>query len=52
MAQDRGGPTELAAYRLDQDRYTCDVTAKAGQGPATVTASPVPVDIDIAALRL
>lgn len=51
VAQDRGGPVELAAYRLDRGRYTLDTTAKLGDGAVTITASPVPVVVDVAALR-
>lgn len=57
VAQDRGGPVELAAYRLDRGRYVRESTAKAEQAPATIgetttiTASPVPVELDVTALR-
>ncbi|MEV0049537.1 Uma2 family endonuclease [Saccharopolyspora shandongensis] len=52
VAQDHGGPVELAAYRLENDRYVCDATAKAGHGSARITASPVPFELDVASLRL
>lgn len=51
VAQDRGGPVELAAYRLDRGRYVRETTAKAEQGAVTITASPVPVELDVTALR-
>ncbi|TDD38138.1 Uma2 family endonuclease [Saccharopolyspora elongata] len=52
VAQDHGGPVELAAYRLENDRYVCDATAKAGHGSAWITASPVPFELDVTSLRL
>ena len=51
VAQDRGGPAELVVYRLDRGRYVPDITVKAGDGPVTITAGPVPVEVDVAALR-
>lgn len=42
VAQDRGGPVELAAYRLDNGRYVPETTAKAGDGPVTITAARCP----------
>ncbi|QIZ36755.1 Uma2 family endonuclease [Saccharopolyspora sp. ASAGF58] len=52
VAQDRGGPTELAAYRLENGRYVCDATTQAGHGSARIAASPVPFELDVASLRL
>ncbi|MER7013004.1 Uma2 family endonuclease [Saccharopolyspora sp. NPDC000359] len=52
VAQDRGGPTELAAYRLENGRYVCDAEVEVGQGRVRITASPIPVDVDLAAFRL
>ena len=51
VAQDRGGPVELAAYRLDRGRYVRETTAKADGGAARISASPVPVELDVTALR-
>ncbi|GAA0545044.1 Uma2 family endonuclease [Saccharopolyspora erythraea] len=51
IAQDLGGPTELAAYRLEDGRYVCEATAEAGQGRFGIAACPVAVELDITALR-
>lgn len=51
IAQDRRGPVELTAYRLDRGRYAPEVTAKLDGDAVAITASPVPVDVDLARLR-
>lgn len=51
IAQDRRGPVELTAYRLDRGRYTPETSAKLDEGPVTITASPVPVEVDLALLH-
>ncbi len=52
VAQDRRGPVELVAYRLEDGHYVSETTTKLGDGPLTVTTGPVSVELDIAALRL
>lgn len=52
VAQDHGGPVELAAYRLVDGRYACEGTAAIDQGPVRIASSPVPLDVDVASLRL
>ncbi len=52
VVQDGRGPTELVAYRLERGQYVAEETVKDGQGPATVTAAPVPVEVDVSALRV
>ncbi|MDI2031523.1 Uma2 family endonuclease [Saccharopolyspora sp. TS4A08] len=52
VAQDVGGPCELAAYRLDNGRYSLVTTASRGQGPVHVDAAPAPLAVDVDALRL
>lgn len=52
VAQDRRGPVEVTAYRLEQGHYVAEVTVKLGDGPVTITASPAPVELDVVALRL
>ncbi|RCW43975.1 Uma2 family endonuclease [Halopolyspora algeriensis] len=52
VAQDGRGPTELVAYRLERGYYIPELTAKAGEGSVSITASPVPVELDVAALRV
>lgn len=51
-SQDRGGPVELATYRLDGDRYTTGTATTLGDGPVTITTGPVPVEVDLASLRV
>lgn len=51
IAQDHGGPVELAAYRLHNGQYLCDTTTKLDSGPTTITASPIPTTINISDLR-
>lgn len=51
IAQDGRGPAELAAYRLEGGRYVLDTSTKAGDGSVRVPASPVAVEVDVAALR-
>jgi Uma2 family endonuclease len=51
ITQDTGGPVELTAYELEHGHYVPKATAKAGEGPVTITASPVPVTLDVASLR-
>ncbi|MDR7303175.1 hypothetical protein [Haloactinomyces albus] len=52
VAPDGRGPTELVAYRLERGGSTPELTAKADEIPVTITASPAPVEIDVAALRV
>ncbi|MBA8825703.1 hypothetical protein FHX42_003069 [Saccharopolyspora lacisalsi] len=35
MTQDRRGPVEVAAYRLEDGHYVPETTAKLGDGPAS-----------------
>ncbi|MHA6803155.1 Uma2 family endonuclease [Salinifilum ghardaiensis] len=51
LTQDSGGVTELTTYRLDGGRYRAADTASRGDGPVPLTAAPVPVAVDVAALR-
>lgn len=51
IAQDEIGPTELVTYRLVGRRYEQEDHLKLGDGRLTITAGPVPVDVDIAHLR-
>lgn len=51
IAQDDRGPVELTAYQLENDYYIPKNTVKLGEGAVAVTAGPIPVEIDIAALR-
>ncbi|MCX2730908.1 Uma2 family endonuclease [Saccharopolyspora sp. NFXS83] len=51
IAQDEVGPVELVAYRLVGRRYEQEDHVKLGDGRLTITASPVPVEVDIAHLR-
>lgn len=51
VVQDRGGPIELAAYRLEHGHYVCETMVNVNQGLITISASPVPVDVDVATLR-
>lgn len=51
VAQDRGGPVEMVCYRLEHGRYVPENTVKRGDGPVSVSAAPVTVDVDIASLR-
>lgn len=52
VAQDQRGPTELVAYELEHGQYVPVVTVKAGEGPARVAAAPIPVEVDVSALRV
>lgn len=52
VSQDRGGPVELATYRLVDGRYTTGSATTVGDGPVTITTSPVPVEVDLASLRV
>lgn len=51
IAQDTRGPIALTAHRLQDDHYVAETTVKLGDGPVTITASPVAVEIDVASLR-
>lgn len=51
IAQDEIGPTELVTYRLIGRRYELEDHIKLGDGPQTMTAGPVPVELDLAHLR-
>jgi Uma2 family endonuclease len=51
ISQDTGGPVELTAYELDHGYYTARGTARLGEGPVTITASPVPVELEVSSLR-
>ena len=51
IAQDHRGPVELIAYRLHDGGYHVESTADVREGAVTITASPVPVDVNVAALR-
>nr|WP_184484931.1 Uma2 family endonuclease [Saccharopolyspora gloriosae] len=51
IAQDNLGPTELVTYRLIGRRYEQENHLKLGDGALAITASPVPVEVDIAHLR-
>jgi Uma2 family endonuclease len=52
IRQDRGGPARLEAFRLVDGEYLLDQVVVPGDGPVPVSASPVPVTLDLAALRL
>lgn len=51
ITQDDRGPIELTAYQLEHEHYVAQVSVKLGDGPVTITAGPVPVEIDISLLR-
>lgn len=51
ITQDKQGPAELVAYRLKDGHYTAETMTDSMQGPVTITASPVPVELDVATLR-
>lgn len=51
VSQDTRGPVELATYRFARGRYLTGTATTFGDGPVTVTASPVPVEVDLAKLR-
>lgn len=51
ISQDARGPVELATYRFARGRYLTGTATTVGDGPVTVTASPVPVEVDVAELR-
>lgn len=51
VSQDTRGPVELATYRFDCGRYLTGTATTFGDGPVTITASPVPVEVDVAQLR-
>lgn len=52
VSQDRSGPVELATYRLVDGRYATGTATTLGDGPVTITTGPVPVEVDLASLRV
>jgi Uma2 family endonuclease len=52
IRQDRGGPVRLETHRLVDGAYAVDQVIEAGDGPVPVAAAPMPVTVDLAALRL
>ncbi|MGF1647603.1 MAG: Uma2 family endonuclease [Kineosporiaceae bacterium] len=52
IRQDRGGPSRLETFRLVDGAYVGDQVVEAGHGAVPVAAAPVPVTVDLSALRL
>ncbi|WP_243789126.1 Uma2 family endonuclease [Saccharopolyspora gloriosae] len=52
ITQDRRGPDELTAYRLEDGHYEVREQILLSAGRKAVTTAPVPVELDIADLRL
>ncbi len=50
--QDAGGPVRIETFRLADGAYTAAGVVRAGDGPVDVTASPVPLTLDVSTLRL
>jgi Uma2 family endonuclease len=52
VRQDRGGPARLETHRLVDGAYVTDQVIEPRDGPVPVVATPVPVTVDLGALRL
>jgi|GEM_PF-915419 Uma2 family endonuclease len=52
IRQSRGGPARLETYRLVDGAYVADQAVEAADGAVRVAAAPVPVTVDLRALRL